>query len=60
MLVAVDDVQWLDQPSATVPLYAARRVEDERIRFLVAQRAAADDNASLQRALGGSHLRRAR
>jgi DNA-binding CsgD family transcriptional regulator len=38
-LVAVDDLQWLDQPTAVILAYAARRVGDEPIRFLFATRA---------------------
>lgn len=40
VLVAVDDVQWLDAASAAVLQYAARRLEDERIKLLVARRSA--------------------
>jgi DNA-binding CsgD family transcriptional regulator len=38
VLVAVDDVQWLDQPSAAVLGFATRRLTSERIRLLVAAR----------------------
>jgi DNA-binding NarL/FixJ family response regulator len=38
VLVAVDDVQWLDPPSADALSYAARRLEDEDVRFLLAKR----------------------
>jgi DNA-binding CsgD family transcriptional regulator len=38
-LLVVDDVQWLDGPTATVLAFAARRLHDEPIGFLVAQRA---------------------
>ncbi len=37
-LVAVDDLQWLDQPSAAILAYAARRLGDEPIRLLFARR----------------------
>ena len=37
-LVAVDDIQWLDPASASVLLYAARRVGAEPIRLLLAGR----------------------
>jgi DNA-binding CsgD family transcriptional regulator/TolA-binding protein len=40
VLVAVDDVQWLDAASAAVLQYAARRLGDERIKLLVALRSA--------------------
>lgn len=38
VLVAVDDIQWLDRPSASVLVYAARRLRGEDIRFLLARR----------------------
>lgn len=38
LLVAVDDVQWLDQPSAEVLGSAARRLDEEPVRFLLARR----------------------
>jgi DNA-binding CsgD family transcriptional regulator len=40
VLVAVDDVQWLDQASAEVLGFAARRIRREPIGFLIAQRVA--------------------
>ena len=39
LLVAVDDVQWLDGPSSAALTYAARRLDCDRISFLVAKRA---------------------
>ena len=39
VLIAIDDVQWLDASSATAVAYALRRVGGERIDFLLAQRA---------------------
>ena len=38
LLVAVDDVQWLDPPSAATLAFAARRTEGRGIRFLLARR----------------------
>ena len=38
VLVAVDDLQWLDRPSARVLAFAARRLAAERIAFLLALR----------------------
>ncbi|MGH3042632.1 MAG: hypothetical protein ACRDNG_13005, partial [Gaiellaceae bacterium] len=38
LLVAVDDVQWLDPPSAEALVFAARRLEDEPVGFLLAER----------------------
>ena len=40
LIVAVDDVQWLDRPSAAVLGFAARRLTDEPIGLLLAQRTA--------------------
>jgi DNA-binding CsgD family transcriptional regulator len=39
-LVAVDDVQWLDAPTAFALAYAARRLGEERVAFLLARREA--------------------
>ncbi|HXV57043.1 MAG TPA: ATP-binding protein, partial [Gaiellaceae bacterium] len=38
LAVAIDDVQWLDPPSATALTYAARRLEGAEVRFLLARR----------------------
>ncbi len=38
LVVAVDDVQWLDRPTAAVLAFAARRLADEPIGLLLAQR----------------------
>jgi tetratricopeptide (TPR) repeat protein len=38
VIVAIDDVQWLDAPSARVLAFVARRLEDAPIRILVALR----------------------
>jgi DNA-binding CsgD family transcriptional regulator len=38
VIVAVDDVQWLDRASAQVLAYAARRLREERVSFLLATR----------------------
>jgi DNA-binding CsgD family transcriptional regulator len=42
VLVAVDDVQWLDGPSAFALEFALRRLREERVRFLLAQRTEGD------------------
>ncbi len=41
VLIAVDDAQWLDQPSAAALAFAARRLRDEPVRFIVTERAGA-------------------
>ena len=38
LLIAVDDVQWLDSPSADALVFAARRLKDEPVAFLLARR----------------------
>jgi len=38
VVVAVDDLQWLDRPSADVLAFAARRVGDVKVGFLLARR----------------------
>ena len=43
LVVAIDDVQWLDSPSADALGFAARRLRDEPIGFLLARRAGGDD-----------------
>jgi DNA-binding CsgD family transcriptional regulator len=40
LVVAVDDVQWLDRPTAAVLAFAVRRLADEPIGLLLAQRTA--------------------
>jgi DNA-binding CsgD family transcriptional regulator len=42
LVVAVDDVQWLDGPSAFVLEFALRRLREERILFLLARRTDGD------------------
>lgn len=38
LIVAIDDAQWLDPPSADALAFAARRLRDEPIGFLLARR----------------------
>ena len=38
LIVAVDDLHWLDAPSADALAYAARRLDHERVRFLLTWR----------------------
>jgi hypothetical protein len=38
VLIAIDDAQWLDAPSARVVAYAVRRLEHERIGLLMTRR----------------------
>ena len=55
VLVAVDDVQWLDPSSARILSFAARRLGDLPIGILVAQRGDGPDPLDLRNALGGNH-----
>jgi DNA-binding CsgD family transcriptional regulator len=54
LLVAIDDVQWLDGATAEVLAFVARRLGDEGVRFLTALRAApgTTDPLDLVRNLG--------
>jgi DNA-binding CsgD family transcriptional regulator len=38
LLIAIDDVQWLDPASATALAFVARRLEADRVAFLLARR----------------------
>jgi predicted ATPase len=44
--IAVDDVQWLDAPSRATVAYAARRLRDESLTFIVARRVEAGKPAT--------------
>lgn len=48
LLIAVDDVQWLDPMSATLLAYARRRFDHEPIAVLLSRRLDADRPASLE------------
>ena len=37
-MVAVDDVQWLDEPSASALAFSLRRLGNDDVRFVLAQR----------------------
>ncbi len=53
VLVAVDDLQWLDETSSDALAFAARRLDAEPIVFLLARRPG--PSSTLERALG-THL----
>ena len=38
LLIAIDDIQWLDRPSSAVVAYAARRIRDQPVWLLLATR----------------------
>jgi DNA-binding CsgD family transcriptional regulator len=50
VLVAIDDIQWLDGASADAVAFAARRLNGEPVRFLLTRRSRAP--GQLERALG--------
>lgn len=51
LLIAVDDVQWLDRPSAEVLLFAARRLSEHDVTFLMTRRPGSA--SGLERGLDG-------
>ena len=56
LLIAIDDVQWLDRPSAEVLEFAAPRLETSGVRFLLTKRPAR--TSPLERAIGPSGVER--
>ena len=62
LVVAIDDVQWLDRPSARVLEFAARRLEGRPIGFLVSLRTPSSTALplSLDRSLGVARVERIR
>jgi hypothetical protein len=56
LLVAVDDVQWLDSPSREVLTFAAPRLESSPVRFLLSKRPGRV--SPLERAFGPTGLER--
>lgn len=56
-LIAIDDIQWLDTPSASVVGYALRRLRDEPVAMLLALRTdeASAPPAELARVLEGNN-----
>ncbi|HEY7076232.1 MAG TPA: AAA family ATPase [Solirubrobacteraceae bacterium] len=55
--LAIDDVQWLDPPSAQLVRFAAQRLHDEPVRLLVARRGHGAVPLGLDRALPGRVVR---
>jgi DNA-binding CsgD family transcriptional regulator len=56
LLVAIDDIQWLDVPSAETLAFVARRLDGERLGFLLSRRG--EDPSTLERALERGRLER--
>jgi DNA-binding CsgD family transcriptional regulator len=48
LVLAIDDAQWLDPPSADALAFAARRLRDEPIGFLLARRAEASEESRVE------------
>jgi DNA-binding NarL/FixJ family response regulator len=55
VLIAIDDVQWLDAPSVEVLTFLVRRLKDEPVAFLLTRRA--DSATGLERVLQRGELR---
>ncbi len=60
LIVAVDDVQWLDRPSAGVLEFCLRRLREERISILLTFRTGDTVPLGLDRALPPDRLGRMR
>jgi hypothetical protein len=56
LLVAVDDIQWLDRASGDALAFAARRLAGEAVAFLLSRRPGS--SSALERALEGRPLER--
>jgi len=48
LVLAIDDVQWLDPPSADALAFAVRRLRDEPVGFLLARRAGTGEETRVQ------------
>ena len=55
LLVAVDDLQWLDTASAEALGFAARRARGQRFRFLLSRRSGTATDAGAELAPAGVH-----
>jgi hypothetical protein len=53
VLVAIDDAQWLDPPSASALEFALRRLDDRPVRLVVSRRADASRFSSNHRLMVG-------
>ena len=56
LLVAIDDIPWLDRPSAEALAFSIRRLDDRPVRFLLTRRPG--DTLELERAFGFDALER--
>jgi DNA-binding NarL/FixJ family response regulator len=57
LVVAVDDVQWLDSPSRAVLEFVARRLRRHHVALLLAERIARDGTAAVALALPTERIR---
>jgi DNA-binding CsgD family transcriptional regulator len=60
VLLAVDDLQWLDSPSEAVLQFALRRLRDEPVGLLLAQRSLGELPLGLDRGFPEDRVRRLR
>ncbi len=63
LLLAIDDVQWLDRPTSNAAAFALRRLGAARVLVLLARRLSEDarsDEPELERGLGAERSRRLR
>jgi DNA-binding CsgD family transcriptional regulator/tetratricopeptide (TPR) repeat protein len=61
LLLAIDDLQWVDSASERVLRFVLRRLEDERIGFVATRRVESDDSATaFDRTLAASRVHRLR
>jgi hypothetical protein len=60
LLVAIDDVQWLDPASRSALVFCVRRLRDQPVRLLLTARVARDDDqdAEVALAIGEDRLQR--
>jgi DNA-binding CsgD family transcriptional regulator len=59
LLIAIDDVQWLDPSSSSALAFALRRLEGNEVRLLLARRFGNGEQASpVEHALGAERVRR--
>ena len=56
LLVAIDDIQWLDPASLRIVSFAARRLGDAPVGILVTQRGDGDDPLDLVHSVGGDRF----
>ena len=59
LLIAIDDVQWLDPSSSSALAFALRRLDGNEVRLLLARRFGNGEQASrVEQALGAERVRR--